>query len=67
MFIVELESGVWLSFGEGDPPRTLLRKNAAEYKTFGGAAMALDLARIYRPFKKAEIVPMMTVAKYPSK
>jgi hypothetical protein len=30
---VQLEPGVWLADGEGDPARTLDENNAAEFKT----------------------------------
>ena len=52
---VELEPGVWLADGEGDPARTLDEQNAAEFKTMLDAAKALTKAREYRPFPKAVI------------
>jgi hypothetical protein len=53
MMKVELEPGVWLADGEGDPGRTLREENAAEFKTRLDAAKALNKAREYRPFPKA--------------
>lgn len=53
--IVELEKGVWLADGEGDPPRTLVKENAKEFD-MDEALKALAEARKFRPFKKAEII-----------
>jgi len=53
---IELESGVWLADGEGDPARTLDENNAKEFKTLKEARTALEEARKYRPFKNAVIV-----------
>ena len=55
MLKVELEHGVWLAEGEGDPPRTLDENNAREFKTMKEAVLALCEARKYRPFAKAVI------------
>lgn len=55
MFIVELEQGVWLTDGEGDPPRTLREENATRYDSMIEAARALTDARTFRPFKNATI------------
>ena len=55
-FKVQLEPGVWLADGEGDPARTLDEKNAKEFKTITSAVKALCKAREYRPFPKAVIV-----------
>ena len=55
MFIVELEPNVWLSDGEGDPPRTLVYKNATKFRTRQQAAIDLIRAKSYRPFPNAEI------------
>jgi len=52
---VLLEEGVWLTDGEGDPPRTLLEINAKEFITLPQASKALKKARRYRPFKNAQI------------
>lgn len=53
MYIVELERGVWLADGEGDPPRTLVKENAKPFKTARAALTAIDRARTYRPFPQA--------------
>jgi len=53
---VELEKLVWLTDGEGDPPRTIVEANATEYESMSDALTALTKARRYRPFDKAEIV-----------
>ena len=52
---VELESGVWLADGEGDPARTLVEENAAEFVSMQAAMVALSAARAFRPFKNALI------------
>lgn len=54
--IVELEGGVWLSSGNGDPPRTLIEKNALDFKFIANARIALSNARKYKRFKDAKIV-----------
>lgn len=55
MFIVQLEPGVWLADGEGDPPRTLDRQQAEPYATPASAGRALLHARKFRPFDSARI------------
>lgn len=52
---VQLEKGVWLTDGEGDPPRTLVEGNAKEFDSNDEAIRALTKARKYRPFKNAVI------------
>ena len=52
---VLLEDGVWLSEGEGDPPRTLVEKNAKDFVTLKKALAALVEARKLRPFINAKI------------
>lgn len=52
---VLLEEGVWLASGEGDPPRTLVEENAAEYVDMEAAQRALKRARQFRSFKNAVI------------
>ena len=52
---VLLETGVWLTEGEGDPPRTLKKENAHDFKTLSDALIALAEARRYRPFVDAQI------------
>ena len=54
-YIVELETGVWLADWPGDPGRTLVKESAKRYATNHGAAIALGLARKFRPFKSAVI------------
>ncbi len=50
---VQLEPGVWLADGEGDPPRTLIEDNAREFDSKKEALAALTKARQYSPFKNA--------------
>lgn len=52
---VLLEDGVWLTDGEGDPPRTLVEKYAKEFNSELEAYRALENARQYRPFPNAEL------------
>jgi len=52
---VELEPGVWLGDGEGDPPRTLNREHAVCWRSRLNAEQALELARTHRPFKNAKL------------
>lgn len=54
MHIVELEKGVWLAEGEGDPARTLRKENAKNFKDEKEAAVALEEARSFRPFINAK-------------
>ncbi len=53
---VKLENGVWLTDGQGDPPRTLVEGSAKEFATMSEAIAALKEAREFRPFKKAQII-----------
>lgn len=55
VWYVELEPGVWLADGEGDPPRTLDRVNACSWLNRIGAEQALDQARTYHPFPNATL------------
>jgi hypothetical protein len=52
---VELENGVWLAEGEGDPPRTLKEENARQFESIKSACYALIEARKHRPFKNAVV------------
>ena len=52
---VQLEPGVWLTDGEGDPARTLKEESAKEFETMLEAVIALNKAREYRPFLRAVI------------
>jgi len=58
MFIVEFENGTslyWLIGGDiGDPPRTLIRKNAKQYKTESAAKAALTRAIKRNPSRQLE-------------
>ena len=53
--IVELESGVWLADGEGDPARTTVQENAKKFRSLKEACLALSYARKYRPFANAVV------------
>ena len=52
---VLLEEGVWLTAGDGDPPRTLVESNAKDFSSAQEAYKALAEARKYRPFPNAVI------------
>jgi hypothetical protein len=52
-YIVELEPGVYLASGVGDPPRTLRRNYARRYPSTFAANRALADARQFRPFADA--------------
>jgi len=54
-FVVELEKGVWLARGKGDPCRTLTFKNARRYSRWQDAMVGLTWARKYRLFPAAKI------------
>ena len=56
MYIVELESGVWLASWDGDPGRTIVKENAKKFKTEEQAKLALEGCRAYRPFIKARVL-----------
>ena len=55
MYIVQLEDGVWLADGEGDPCRTNVKDNAKQYEKFSNAKRGLSNARYYKPFVNARI------------
>lgn len=55
MLIIELEVGVWLADGVGDPSRTLVKDNAKKFSDMDIAKKALMSARNYRPFVCASI------------
>lgn len=57
MFIVELEEGVWLAPWRGDPGRTVVISNAKVFTSKKGANIALGLARKFRKFKNAMVIP----------
>jgi hypothetical protein len=54
-YIVELEPGVWIADGDGDPPRTLARANAKRFESKWLAQEALRVARRRRPFLGASV------------
>ena len=54
-YTVELEEGVWLDTGDGDPSRTLRQEKAARFDTTTDAVKAVMAARKFRPFKEATI------------
>ena len=55
MFIVELETNVFLADWDGDPGRTLIKKNAKKFKNDVTAFFALEKARKYRKFKNGVV------------
>jgi len=57
-YIVEIEDGVWLAIGQGDPARTLVKANSRVYGSLAAARGALTRARKYRRFEKAKIIPV---------
>ena len=52
---VELEPGVWLAEGEGDPPRTINFQFAASWWSLVTAQKHLAAAREFRPFTDAQL------------
>lgn len=54
-YVVKLDDGVWLSDGEGDPARTLVFENAKRFRTNRQGVIALQKARQFRPFRRAEV------------
>ena len=54
-YIVELEGGVWLAEGHGDPPRTLVKSSAKQFNSWSEANRALREARFHRPFTGARV------------
>ena len=54
-WIIELERGVYLADGDGDPPRTLVRKFCRRFDSLAAAREALAEARRYREFENALI------------
>lgn len=55
VWYVELEPGVWLTEGEGDPPRTLDIQFAGSWRSIVTAQKHLDAAREFRPFPNAQL------------
>ena len=58
MYIVELQKGVWLAPRKGDPGRTLVIASARVFDSKRGAQIALGMARRFRPFANARIIPL---------
>ena len=58
-YIVELERGVYLADGDGDPPITLDVRHARIFNTYSSAFSGLVYARSFRTFEDAS-VKMMT-------
>jgi hypothetical protein len=54
-WIVQLESGVWLCVGKGDPCRTLKVENAYRFDSEAKAARNMAIAQTIRPFTDAKI------------
>ena len=52
---VELEPGVWLAHGRGDPARTLRPDYAKQFATERAAKRALQAARKFRLFANAVV------------
>lgn len=64
MYIVELESGVYLAGWDGDPGRTLVRENALLFKSWRAAKVGVRRALRYRKFKDIAVVPV-SIAQHP--
>ena len=62
-YVVELEKKVWIAPISGDPGRTVVLRNARQYKTMPAAKAALTRARKYRLFQNAKIygVTLITI------
>jgi hypothetical protein len=64
IFIVKLEEDTegscYIASGHGDPPRTLVLNNAKRFRSRTRAETALAKARKFRPFRRAEIIPVDT-------
>ena len=58
MYIVELESGVYLAGWEGDPGRTLIKDSALRFNSWRSAKLAVKRALRYREFKNIMVVPV---------
>lgn len=56
-WIVELEPGVYFdACCSGDPPRTVVRKFARQYKSAAGALRGLRWCQRFRPFVNGKVV-----------
>lgn len=56
---IELEEGVWLCDGEGDPSMTIVEDWAKSFNSEKEARAALTEARKFRPFKNAQLIEDM--------
>ena len=58
-WVVQLERGVWIADGEGDPPSTLVEANARRFDKYLTAKMQLNAIRrrTHRQFVNAWIHP----------
>lgn len=54
-WIVELEPGVFLADGEGDPPKTLAADNAHVFASYPRACLGIAAARHNRSFERARV------------
>lgn len=55
-WIVELEPGVWLADGYGEPGHTTAKGSAKRFPSHRSAKITLLWARTFRPLKGAKIV-----------
>ena len=55
-WVVQLEKGVWIADWEGDPGRTIVKRNRRGFRNKEDAQTALTKAREYRPISKAKII-----------
>ena len=55
-YIAEIEPGVWIANGFGDPPRTLIKDNARRFTDKRLASMAIRRARKFKPFPAAKAI-----------
>ena len=62
-WIVELEPGVFLASGEGDPARTLRAENAKVFASHPRALRGLIDARKIRKFVRARVVLVLPTPK----
>jgi len=62
-WVVEIQPSCWLAPWTGDPGRTCLISNAKLFNTRPAAEKALQRAREYSPFTKAETYPVRVIIK----
>jgi hypothetical protein len=58
MFIVELETGVYIAHWDGDPGRTLVKTSARRFRNKSSAWKAVEQAQEYRDFPNASVQPV---------